>query len=239
MNSKTKSKVVGVTTPENICDAENHNEDNRVVFLRGYKTTLRTPSESDIPLLMKWINDPEVRKNLGTQMPKTEADEREFVLNRSKSNVVLIIEVNGKPIGTMGLHGIRYPDATATTGAMIGEKAYWGRGYGTDAKMALLDYAFNTLGLRRVKSEAMVFNKRSIAYSLHCGYEIEGIKKKEVYRDGKYHDLVFLAVTRKTWKPYFTKWKKASKSKTSTKSTSDGSLGKKTTNHKKIGVVKK
>lgn len=187
--------------------------DNTVVFLRGYRTTLRPVTELDIPLLTKWINDPEVRRNLGSQLPKTEADEREFVQNRSKSNIVLMIEVNGTPIGTMGLHGIRYPDATATTGAMIGEKSYWGKGYGTDAKMALLDYAFNTLGLRRVKSEALVNNKRSIAYSMHCGYIVEGVKKKEVFRGGRYHDLVLLAVTPKTWRPYFTKWKKDSRFK--------------------------
>lgn len=101
--------------------------------------------------------------------------------------------------------------ADSTHGAMIGEKEYWGKGFGTDAKMALLEYAFNTLGLRRVKSEALAFNKRSIAYSLHCGYVLEGTKKKEVFRDGRFHDLVFLAATRKTWLPYFTKWKKEGK----------------------------
>ncbi len=184
--------------------------ENQIVFLRGHRTTLRPPMESDIPLLTRWINDPEVRISLGSQLPKNEADEREFALtvSKSKGNVVLIIEVDGKPIGTMGLHGIRYPDATATTGAMIGEKTYWNKGYGTDAKMALLEYAFNTLGLRRVKSEAMAFNKRSIAYSMHCGYVVEGVKKKEAYRAGKFYDVVFLAVTRKTWMPYFKKWKK-------------------------------
>ena len=183
-----------------------------IVFLRGYRTTLRPPLESDIPLLMKWINDPEVRNSLGSQLPKNEADEREFVQSRTKgNNIVLIIEVDGKPIGTMGLHGIKYPDATATTGAMIGEKEYWGKGFGTDAKMALLDYAFNTLGLRRIKSEAIAFNKRSIAYSLHCGYVLEGVRKKEVFRNGTFHDLVLLAATRKTWLPYFTKWKKGVK----------------------------
>ena len=189
-----------------------------IVFLRGHKTTLRPALESDIPLLMKWINDPEVRVNLGTQMPKNEADEREFVQGRIKgNNIILIIEVGGKPIGTMGLHGIKYPDATATTGAMIGEKEYWGKGFGTDAKMALLDYAFNMLGLRRVKSEAIAFNKRSIAYSLHCGYVLEGVRKKEVFRNGTFHDLVLLAATRKTWLPYFAKWKKGVKVAKATK----------------------
>lgn len=202
--AKSTSKTDASAKADDIVGSE-----NRIVFLRGHRTTLRPPMESDVPLLMKWINDPEVRINLGSQTPKRESDEREFVqaVSKSKGNIVLIIEVDGKPIGTMGLHGIKYPDATATTGAMIGEKAYWNKGYGTDAKMALLEYAFNTLGLRRIKSEVIAFNKRSLAYSAHCGYVVEGIKKKEVYRGGKFHDLTFLAATRKSWMPFFKKWK--------------------------------
>lgn len=79
--------------------------------------------------------------------------------------------------------------------------------------LLILDHAFNTLGLRRVKSEASVNNKRSIAYGMHCGYIVEGVRKKEVFRGGRYHDLVLLAVTPKTWRPYFTKWKKDSRFK--------------------------
>ncbi|HEY1037536.1 MAG TPA: GNAT family protein [Candidatus Paceibacterota bacterium] len=181
--------------------------DGEIVFLRGFKTVLRPLRESDIPLLARWINDPEVRVNLGSQLPKIESDEREFVQMKAGRNVCLMVEVDGVPIGTMGIHDIKYPDATATTGAMIGEKAYWDKGYGSDAKMALLDYAFNTLGLRRLKSAAIAFNERSIAYSKKCGYVVEGVQKEEVYRNGAYHDLVWLAVTRKTWLPIWKKWK--------------------------------
>jgi hypothetical protein len=69
------------------------------------------------------------------------------------------------------------------------------KGYGTDAKMALLDYAFNTLGLRRVKWEALVNNRRSIAYSMHSGYIVEGVRKKRSVCGGRYHDRVLLAAT--------------------------------------------
>ncbi len=61
----------------------------------------------------------------------------------------------------MGIHRINWKDRTATTGAVIGEKAYWDKGYGSEAKMLVLDYAFNMLNLRKICSQVLAFNKRS------------------------------------------------------------------------------
>jgi RimJ/RimL family protein N-acetyltransferase len=182
-----------------------------IVFLRGKKTVLRPLLESDIPLLQKWINDPDVRQFLTCIFPAMEAGERDWLEHIHKNpdkNVVLMIVVNGQPIGTMGLHGINWKDRVATTGAMIGEKSYWGKGYGTDAKMTLLDYAFNTLGLRKIVSRVFAFNGRSLAYSLHCGYEIEGRLKRQRFVHGRYWDEIILGLFKSQWLPYWEKYNK-------------------------------
>jgi RimJ/RimL family protein N-acetyltransferase len=181
------------------------NQDN-IVFLRGKKTVLRPLLESDIPLLQKWINDPDVRQFLKRIFPAMEADEREWLERMHKNpdkDVVLMIIVKGQPIGTMGLHDINWKDRVATTGAMIGEKSFWGKGYGTDAKMALLNYAFNTLGLRKVMSRVFAFNKRSLAYSLHCGYKIEGRLSRQRFAYGRYWDEIILGLFKSQWLPYW------------------------------------
>jgi RimJ/RimL family protein N-acetyltransferase len=177
---------------------------DRVVFLRGQRTTLRPVEESDIPKLQKWINDPDIWKFLKRTFPLTQGDEREWLLSlqkKSDTNMVLIIEVGGRAIGTMALANINWKDRIATTGAVIGEKAYWGKGYGTDAKMALLDYAFNVLNLRKIMSRTVAFNKRSLAYSLHCGYRLEGRLVKQHYAQGRYWDELILGCFRHTWLP--------------------------------------
>ncbi|MES2623288.1 MAG: GNAT family protein [Patescibacteria group bacterium] len=182
-----------------------------VVFLKGKKTTLRPLEKKDIPLLTKWINDPEVTKYLCAYLPMSIKDEEDWFENLSKRkqiDIVLGIEVDGKLIGTMGVHGISWKDRAATTGAMIGEKEYWGQGYGTDAKMQLLNYAFNTLNLHRIASSVIEFNKRSLNYSLHCGYKKEGVRKKRFFINGKYHDEIILAVFKKDWLPYWRKYQK-------------------------------
>ena len=175
-----------------------------IVFRRTKKVVLRPILEADIPLLLRWINDPEVTRFLKTYMPMTEADEREWVQNHHKRkpyNIVVMIVVDGVAIGTMGLHNIDYRSRLGTTGALIGEKEYWGKGYGSEAKMLLLDFAFNTLNLRKICSNVIAFNERSLKYSLKCGYKEEARLKKHHYADGKYWDKLCLAVFREDWEP--------------------------------------
>lgn len=173
----------------------------RIIFLKGKKTILRPlDKEKDLDQLLVWINNPDIRNLVFTFLPFTKKQEEEWIDKQASDQVALAIETkNGKFIGTMNLSKIDYLHGTVTTGSMIGEKRYWGKGYGTDAKMILLNYAFNALNLRKIHSDTFAFNKRSISYSKKCGYKIEGILKDELFINGKYVDVVCLAVFKKDW----------------------------------------
>lgn len=182
----------------------------KVIFLSGHKTNLRPFSRSDVPLLTRWINDPEVREFVLGIFPWTEKQEEDWFekLGSSEKNIVLCIETkDGVPIGSMGIHAIDWINRVGTTGALIGEKEYWGRGFGTDAKMSLLDYAFNTLNLRKILSNVIAFNTRSLQYSKHCGYQVEGCRRKQLFKRGEYWDLIELGVFREEWLPIWQKYK--------------------------------
>lgn len=180
------------------------------VFLHGKKVGLRPVLKSDLPFLVCWINDPDVRNFLSTYLPQTEGAEEEWLSQMSKRDehsITLVIALkDGTPIGMMGIHKINWRDRVATTGSFIGEKENWGKGYGTDAKMALLGYCFNTINIRKVCSEAIEFNGRSIAYSKKCGYEEEGRRKEHIFRNGRYWDLVQLAVFREGFEEAWSKY---------------------------------
>jgi RimJ/RimL family protein N-acetyltransferase len=184
------------------------------IFLLGRRVNLRPFSKDDIPALTRWINDPEVREFVSSTFPQTEKQEEEWFnkLGSDDKNIVLGIETKeGMLIGIMGIHRIEWVSRVATTGAIIGEKDYWGQGYGTDAKMILLDYAFNSLNLRRICSGVLAYNQRSLRYSLHCGYKIEGRKRKHFFKKGKYWDLIELGLLREEWLPIWKKYKKTGK----------------------------
>lgn len=180
----------------------------KITFRKGKRVTLRLIDENDAETLVMWINDPEVTKFLGSSKPTSFEEEKKWVedVNGKKDRLSFMIEVEGTPIGNISIFEIDHIHRTATTGTMIGDKGYWGKGYGTEAKMLLLDYAFNVLNLRKIKSEVFVFNERSVAYAKKCGYVEEGTLKKERYYNGKYWDLVLLAVYRDAWLPLWEKF---------------------------------
>jgi RimJ/RimL family protein N-acetyltransferase len=187
-----------------------------VIFLRGKRLYLRPPTKEDVPYLLRWMNDQEVSQYLAAFLPFMEADELEWLdrIHKNKESDVVFVIVDGrtkKPIGLMGIHRINWKDRTATTGAVIGEKSYWGKGYGSEAKMLVLNYAFNTLNLRKIASRVIAFNKRSKAYSEKCGYKVEGVLKQELFKNGRYHDSIMMAVFKKDWAPLWEKFRKANK----------------------------
>lgn len=101
----------------------------------------------------------------------------------------------------MGLHEINWINRNAVTGTLIGEKEHRGKGYGTDAKMLLLDFAFNALGLHKVCSRVFAFNGRSRRYGEKCGYTVEGVLKEQHFHNGEFHDELVMAVFRRDWLP--------------------------------------
>lgn len=189
---------------------QNETSEKRVVFLRGFKVTMRPVEMSDVEQLQIWVNDPDVRIFLGRYLPMSLADEKKWIesLVQNKQHIVFVIEVDGQAIGTMGLHNINWRDRTATTGTMIGGKQHQSKGYGTDAKMVLLQYAFDELGLRKIKSEVLVTNERSRRCLERCGYKIEGTHPGEVFKNGKYQAMNSFGVFRSDWMKQFRKYQR-------------------------------
>jgi len=73
--------------------------------------------------------------------------------------------------------------------------------------MLLLEFVFNQLNIRKVYSQVIAYNGRSLAFALKCGYKEEGRLKDHYYKSGEYHDQVILSVYRKDWEEV---WKKYS-----------------------------
>jgi RimJ/RimL family protein N-acetyltransferase len=177
---------------------------------------LCVPYQKDARLLMQWINDPETRQYLMRYAPVMLAGEEKWLqemgvrtasLHPVENAMLLIVEkTNHKRIGTIGLHHIDWKNRNATTGTLIGNKDYLGRGFGTDAKMLMLNWAFNELGLNKVLSRVIAFNERSLAYGKKCGYQEVGRLKRHIFRDGDWHDEVILEVHNEDWQKLWIKF---------------------------------
>lgn len=180
---------------------------DHVVFLDMPKTRvyLRPPEKGDLPFFRQVMNNEHVARFLAGHRPMMEQEEEEWFHNlpkRKDSNQVcsIVLKEGHEIIGTIGLHQIDPISKTAETGACIGREELWGKGLGTEAKMLLLKHAFLTLNLRRILSRTYAFNGRSVGYSKKCGYREIGRIPEFIFRDGEYHDVILLLVTRESWK---------------------------------------
>jgi RimJ/RimL family protein N-acetyltransferase len=170
---------------------------DKVICLKGKKVVLRPfDIATDFDLFVKWINDPEVIRFLLRIMPAYRHHQLAWFESLPNwTDIVFTIEtIPGNIIGMIGLDRINLVDGTAWTWQIIGDQQNRSQGYGTDSKILLLDYAFNTLRLEKVCAEAIASNKSSLRYNEKSGFREEGRLKNQIYREGRRHDLVLLGI---------------------------------------------
>ncbi|MBI4674560.1 MAG: GNAT family N-acetyltransferase [Chloroflexi bacterium] len=103
-----------------------------------------------------------------------------------------------KLIGQIGLW-IEPSQVEGFVWILIGERDYWGRGFGTDAMRVLLRYAFRELNLHRVVLRVFAFNTRAIRSYEKVGYVHEGRVRNALNRMGQRWDEVWMGITRSDW----------------------------------------
>jgi len=103
------------------------------------------------------------------------------------------IETN-KYIGGCGIQNVNWLARVATVGIMIGDKDYWGKGYGTDAMKVLINFIFNDMNINKIRLGTFSFNERAIKSYEKCGFKVEGILKNEIFKDGKYYDEIIMSI---------------------------------------------
>ncbi|OGO50758.1 MAG: hypothetical protein A2148_03430 [Chloroflexi bacterium RBG_16_68_14] len=170
-------------------------------MLEGKMVRLRALEPTDLERAYTWINDREVTYYLAARYPLSRADEERWLkegpTNGFASGARLAIETkDGVHIGNMDLHQVNPEDRKASLGIMIGEKKYWANGYGTDAIVTLLRFAFGEMNLNRVMLHVFEFNERAIACYKKCGFQEEGRLRQHYYAEGRYWDVLVMGVLR-------------------------------------------
>ncbi|MCB1216043.1 GNAT family N-acetyltransferase [bacterium] len=182
-------------------------------FLQDDKVGLRPLEDADAAQLCRWVNDQAVLVYLGIPGRLTEGQELAWIsaMRGSQSDVVLgIVDLtDGLLVGTVGLHLINRTDSHAMYGIMLGERDRWSRGLGTAAGMLACDYAFNTLNLQRVHLTVADFNPRGTKSYERIGFQHEGRLRQHVFKQGTYHDVLFMGLLRDEFNRQHTAWREA------------------------------
>ncbi len=174
-------------------------------MLQGEKVLLRAIQREDLPLLNQFNNDLAVEVAGGGDPPmpqalaRLEADYERGWSDGGRDGISFAIEAEGQLIGSCGLFNVDEVARTAELGIGIGDKTYWGRGYGREAIRLLVDYGFRHHRLHKVWLKVHARNQRAIRAYAACGFVEEGRQRQQVWSDGAYDDLVLMGVLRDAW----------------------------------------
>ncbi len=144
---------------------------------------------------------------VGDRMPVTAAaiqrhrQERAERQERHGSQGVMfgIRTKDGKPLGDFALNWVVPHYRLAMLGAAIGEPDYWGGGYGTDALLLIVDYAFDWLDLRKVWLMTMSSNVRVARQMEKVGFRLEARQREALYADHTWVDALVYSLQRFDW----------------------------------------
>jgi RimJ/RimL family protein N-acetyltransferase len=106
----------------------------------------------------------------------------------------------GAVIGWCGLFGASLTHRHASLAVMVGDPAYRGRGYGTDAVRTLCRFGFDGMGLARIALGVFPENTAARAVYAKAGFAEEGVQRRAEWRHGAWHDLVYMAVFPETFR---------------------------------------
>jgi len=103
-----------------------------------------------------------------------------------------------KLIGFMGLW-LNLMHSEVWVGIGIGEREYWGKGYGTDAMKLCVQFSFLELGAQRVSLGLHAYNPRALKSYEKAGFKLEGCTRQDMLREGKRTDSFWMSVLRDEW----------------------------------------
>jgi diamine N-acetyltransferase len=159
-----------------------------IISIRGDRIGLGPLRRDLVPLYTRWSNDFDYTRTTGSPglVITLEEQTRLYdVVGADTRNVSFVIydQATGQPIGTTALDGIDYRNRTAEFSIGIGEAAYRGRGYGTEATRLMLDYAFTVLGLHNVMLQVYELNQAGRRAYQKAGFRECG-RRRQSHRVG-------------------------------------------------------
>jgi RimJ/RimL family protein N-acetyltransferase len=109
------------------------------------------------------------------------------------------IEAGTEFIGHCALFNVNSTAHICELGITVGDKKFWGKGYGSESIRLLVQYAFRYQNFRKVWLHVHAANERAVRAYQSCGFVEEGRLRAHVWSDGAYDDVLLMGLLREEW----------------------------------------
>lgn len=178
--------------------------DMNTYFWQGELVRLRPMRVDDVALwLAEERSDSEGVQflNYGMDLPKSEKAAQDFAeryaeFNNLDERIMFSIEtLDEQLVGGINIHSMDQKNGTFGTGNRI-YSAYRGQGYGFDAKLIVLRYAFHELRFQKYNIHCVENNEAMVKHAARLGCQAEGRMRRHIYMNGRFYDELIFGLTR-------------------------------------------
>ncbi|MCG4585424.1 GNAT family N-acetyltransferase, partial [Anaerosalibacter bizertensis] len=150
--------------------------------------SIRRFEQKDIQNKIKWINDNSNNKYLHYDLPLEYDKTLNWFINNKgrKDRFDAIIEVDGVPVGLIGLLSIDKKNSKAEYYITLGEDKYKGKGIAKLASIKLIKYAFEEIRINKIYLFTEIENKSAQRLFEKIGFRKEGLLKEDI-KNGNEH----------------------------------------------------
>ena len=149
------------------------------IVLQTERLLIRHMTPDDAAFMLELLNGDAWLRFIGDRGVRTLIDARRYILDGPVAMVerlgfgfyIVALQENGCPIGVAGLAKRDFLDDVDIGYAFL--PAYWGKGYAFEAASAVLAYAVEELGLRRIVATVRAENASSIGLLNKLGLRFE------------------------------------------------------------------
>lgn len=166
--------------------------------LETERLIIRDMLQSDWEHVHSYSSLPEVAK-YASWGPNTEEDTHQYIHHvltqqqqspRNAYELAVCIKDQDLMIGSVAI----FIEKTNAELGYVLHPEHHGKGYATEAAMALLDYGFNTLGVHRVFATCRPANRASEQVMKRIGMQREGLLREHWHFKGAYHDSLLYSI---------------------------------------------
>jgi RimJ/RimL family protein N-acetyltransferase len=183
-----------------------------IEFIRGTQAYLRPIERSDYTDVMPtWLSDRDATRYLTRGTFPLTRDDLSAAFDEVRSShadcefAVVAID-DDSPVGVAGLHALNWVARSAEFRVFVGDRSHWSKGIGTETAQLLVAYAFDVLNLNRVWLGVNSENLAALTTYERTGFTREGLLRDDVYRNGRYYDVVRMGLLRREYDVHAPTW---------------------------------
>lgn len=166
-----------------------------VPAIEGKRIRFTRLNAANIYKHFEWNNDPELNR-LDSEVPYEEETFGDFKRRFERmafhptphAHDFEIHASDGALIGVAYVGHISMVNRNCSVSLTIGDRNYWGQGYGRESLLLLLKFCFEELGMHRVGTETFEYNEAWQRLVEDVGFTHEGTERDYLFRDGTFWD---------------------------------------------------